>query len=75
MILNEAHNRLSPVEYHLIELLFDDHYTNFPDAPFNIEDWARLSFMEAILRGSDWHGEIDLTNPQELNNFKMYVSR
>jgi hypothetical protein len=75
VILKEAENRLPQDEYNIAKVWYDDHYNNFSNLPFNISDWAGLPFMETILRGSHWHGEIDLTNPAELRNFKKYVFR
>jgi hypothetical protein len=75
VLLKEAEKQLSPDEYNIAKIWYDDHYNNFSSMPFNISDWAGLPFMEPILRGSHWHGEIDLTNPAELRNFKKYVSR
>jgi GNAT superfamily N-acetyltransferase len=59
----------------IVQSWYDDHYNNFPDLPFKIEDWARIKAMEPILRQSNWHGEIDLTKQDELINFTRYVSR
>jgi hypothetical protein len=39
-----------------------------------MEDWGHLVFMESTLRGSDWHGEMNLTEQKELLNFKNYVT-
>jgi len=75
IILKTAESRLPLNLYKIAKGWYDDHYNNSPGTPFNISDWSGLRFMEAILRGSDWHGEIDLTNPAELRNFKKYVSR
>lgn len=74
-ILLEAKTKLSNEEYDIVQAWYDDHYNNSPDLAFNIEDWSRMRSMVPILRGSDWHGEIDLTNPNELTNFTRYVSR
>jgi hypothetical protein len=75
VILKKAERQLTVAEYKIAKSWYDDHYNNFPGTPFSISDWSGLPFMESILRGSDWHGEIDLTNPVELRNFKKYVSR
>jgi hypothetical protein len=75
IILEVAERQLPTDEYNIAKSWYEDHYNNFPGTPFNISDWSGLPFMEPILRGSDWHGEIDLTNPAELRNFKKYVSR
>ena len=74
-ILSEAKIKLRREEYDIAQAWYCNHYNNFPDLAFKIEDWARMDAMVPILRGSDWHGEIDLTNPKELINFTRYVSR
>ena len=37
--------------------------------------WAKIDFMKDILRGSDWHGEVDLKNKEQFTNFMEYVFR
>lgn len=73
-ILARAKTKLTPLEFTIIQSYYDDHYNNFPGQPFPIEYWARIRFMKDTLRASSWHGEIDLTNQQELTNFRNYVS-
>jgi len=74
-ILNLAKQKLNQSQFNLVNRLFYAYYQNDQEQnAFPIEDWARLPFMEPILRGSDRHGEIDLTDPDELLNFKNYVS-
>ena len=61
VILKSASSQLPASEYQIAKAWYDDHYNTFPNKPFNIEDWAGLTFMIPILRGSDWHGvEISL---------------
>lgn len=67
--------KLGSDELAIVQGWYDDHYHNFPDLPFKIEDWARIKAMEPVLRRSNWHGEIDLTKQDELANFNRYVSR
>lgn len=74
-ILVRAKMQLSEDNYNDAKGFYDDHYNNFKTSPFPIEIWSRLDFMEKILRGSSWHGEIDLTDQIEFANFKEYVSR
>jgi hypothetical protein len=66
---------LSPERSRIVQAYYDDHYNNFPDQSFSLENWARLSYMKAVLKDSSWHGQIDLTNESEMTNFKKYVSR
>jgi hypothetical protein len=74
-ILALAKLNLTPDRLRVIQAYYDDHYNNFPDQPFPLENWTRLSYMKPVLKGSSWHGEIDLTNESEMTNFKNYVSR
>ena len=74
-ILGKARQQLSGEELETVEGIYNDHYNNFYGQPFPIEYWARLDYMENLLRGSSWHGEIDLTNSFEFDNFNDYVSR
>ena len=73
-IPKEEKKRLPQGQFNIAKIWYDDHYNNFPGLPFNIAHWAGLPFMESILRGSHWHGEIDLTNRAELRNFKIRIS-
>jgi hypothetical protein len=76
LILKKAKQQLKTDEYQIVKAWYDDYYNNDPTGTaFNIEDWALLGYMQKILKNSDWHGEIDLTNHEELTNFKHYVSR
>lgn len=75
-ILTSAKQRLTAEQYNDAKVLYDLYYDTEPHgASFPIEDWAHLDFMEDILKldTNNWHGWIDLTNPQELLNFKNYV--
>jgi hypothetical protein len=73
-ILTRAKANLTPIQFTTIQSYYDDHYNNFPGQPFPMEYWGRMRFMKDTLRASSWHGEIDLTNQQELTNFRNYVS-
>jgi hypothetical protein len=75
-ILNSAKKNLNATQFNLVERFYGAYYDNELDGKdFPIEDWGRLSFMENILRGSSWHGELDLTNQKDFLNFKNYVTR
>ena len=77
-ILNSAQQLLTTEQYVTAKVLYDLYYNTEPNGiSFPIEDWAYLDFMENILKldTNNWHGWIDLTNLQELLNFKNYVDR
>jgi hypothetical protein len=79
IILKEAENRLAETpSLVLAKALFDDYYSNEPNGiSFPIEDWVNIPAMEPILKldTNNWHGWIDLTNTDELHNFKLNVGR
>ncbi len=61
-----------------IRTIFDAYYEkNIDGRSFPIRNWANIEAMKSILKldTNNWHGWIDLTNPQELLNFKKYVGR
>jgi len=75
-ILNSAKKNLSKSQFERVEKFYNAYYDNEPGGTsFPIEDWGRIPFMEKTLRGSDWHGELDLTNEKDFLNFKNYVTR
>lgn len=60
------------------EMIFNNYYQKNPDGDaFPIEDWANIDEMLTVLKldSNNWHGRIDLTNQEELLNFKEYVGR
>ena len=74
-ILISAKRNLNDQQFSIIERFYNAYYENEPEgAAFPMEDWGRLVFMEGTLRGSDWYGELDLTDQKELLNFKNYVA-
>ncbi|OOQ58174.1 GNAT family N-acetyltransferase [Mucilaginibacter pedocola] len=76
IILAKARQMLSPLEYSIIQRLYDGHYnSNAKNSAFAIEEWARLKFMKPVLLNSKWHGELDLTDIKELSKFRDYVTR
>jgi hypothetical protein len=61
-----------------VKAIFDAYYSQEPDGKaFPIKYWAYIEEMEPILKNTrnNWHGWIDLTNSEELRNFKANVSR
>jgi len=57
---------------------FNDYYGKEPDGmAFPIQNWVPIPGMEEVLKKADshWHGRIDLTNTQDLRNFKIYVGK
>jgi hypothetical protein len=74
VILNDAQERLTAAEFVFIRRIFDKYYIDNPDGnAFPIILWAKIDFMKEILRGSDWHGELDLKNREQFTNFMEYV--
>ena len=75
-ILNVAKYRLSNSDFQVVKKIYDFYYTKTPNGKsFPIDLWASLEYMKLILRGSDWHGELDLKNKKQFRNFMNYVSR
>jgi hypothetical protein len=76
IILQDARNRLSVNEIRPIEQIFFRYYLDHPQGTeFPMIAWSGLPGMREILRGSDWHGELDLHNPEQFRNFSNYVFR
>lgn len=75
-ILDDAYGRLKPIEFPAVKRIYDKYYTDHPGGKaFPMVLWAKLDFMKDILKGSDWIGEVDLTNKEQFSNFKNYVFR
>lgn len=75
-ILDASQKGLKPAEFGSIKRIFDKYYTDNPGGKsFPMVLWAKIDFMKDILRGSDWHGEIDLKNKEQFTNFMQYVFR
>ncbi|RYG49650.1 MAG: hypothetical protein EOO01_12270 [Chitinophagaceae bacterium] len=75
-ILTAAEKKLSGGDFAVVKSIYDTYYRNFPSGEaFPMDLWAALDFMKEVLRGSDWHGVIDLKNSEQLRNFSDYVSR
>lgn len=76
VILKSSKKTLSKQQFEIVERFYKAYYGDMPEGTgFPMEDWGRLAFMENTLKGSDWHGELDLTNQKDFNNFKDYVTR
>ena len=76
VILDDAQKRLKTAEFAPVKHIFDKYYTDNPGGKaFPIILWAKIDFMKDILRGSDWHGEVDLKNKEQFTNFMEYVFR
>ena len=77
-ILVNAARVLIPDEYIVVKAIYDGYFNDFANGPdyreFPIEAWARLTFGKKFLDGSDWEGEIDLTNIIEFTKFNNYVN-
>jgi len=75
-ILAKSFLQLDSNRFSQVKKIYDLHYLNpeTKDKPFAMQDWADLKFMEGILKNTTWHGEIDLTDQKEFDNFKEYVS-
>lgn len=75
-ILEKAHIALTEKEFNAVNRIYDNYYMKSSmGKAFPINKWAELPFMEAVLRGSHWHGTVDLKNPEQFNNFTKYVIR
>lgn len=78
-ILQSARTILAGTEeLQAVEAIFNNYYQTEPDGKaFPIEDWANIDEMLPVLKlyTNNWHGRIDLTNQEELLNFKQYVGR
>ena len=75
-ILEEARTFLIPSEFKAVEHIFTTYYTRNPNGrSFPIVLWAMLDSMKPILRGSHWHGELNLDDSGQLRNFISYVFR
>jgi GNAT superfamily N-acetyltransferase len=78
-ILKEAEVRLAgKPALNLVQAIFNEYYSNEPKGiSLPIEDWVNIPAMISVLKlpANNWHGWIDLTNPNELFNFKSNVGR
>jgi len=76
IILENARKKLSPNEMLPVEHIFSKYYQDHPEgSEFPMIAWAHLPGMKEVLRGADWHGELDLHNPEQFRNFSNYVFR
>ncbi len=75
-ILDDAQKHLKTAELTPVKHIFEKYYKDYPGGKaFPMILWAKIDFMKDILRGSDWHGEIDLRNKEQFTNFIEYVFR
>lgn len=73
-ILNDAQNKLTTFQYQAVERIYTNYYSKNPAGmAFPIVKWAELPFMKKIMRGSNWHGVMDLRNQEQFTNFISYV--
>lgn len=73
-ILGDAQNKLTPVQFWAVERIYANYYQKNPaGTAFPIVKWAELPFMKDILRGSNWHGVIDLQDREQFTNFILHV--
>jgi len=73
-ILTKASSEMHPAQFKFVKRIYDNYYGKHPDGrAFPMNKWAELPGMEQILRGSYWHGEIDLNNNELLAKFIDYV--
>lgn len=76
VILGKARIALAQNEFIAVKKIYDNYYAKSHDGKaFPINKWAELPFMESVLKGSHWHGAVDLKNPEQFNNFTRYVIR
>lgn len=74
-ILDEARKRIKPAKFKFVKRIYDNYYNHEPNGKaFPIVKWTKIEGMDAILRGSSWHGEIDLNNSELLAKFRYYVT-
>lgn len=73
-ILDNARSKLTEFQFQAIEKIYINYYSKYPAGmDFPIVKWAELPFMKKVLRGSSWHGVIDLKNQEQFANFISYV--
>jgi len=76
IILEGARKRLISSDFEFVEEIYNSYYNRNPSGTeFPMILWARLPFMKEVLAGSDWHGVVNLQNPEQFRNFKDYVFR
>ena len=74
-ILDNAERNLPVPQFKAVKRIYLNYYSKDPSGTaFPIVKWAELPFMKDILRGSDWHGVVDLTNAEQFSNFIKYIN-
>jgi len=75
-ILSFARRKLSANEFGAVQRIYTNYYTNNPTGKaFPIYKWSEFEFMKSILRGSEWHGSLNLKNQEQMLNFISYVDQ
>lgn len=76
VILEDARKKLPATDFAPVEHIFSKYYKDHPGGnAFPMILWTNLPGMKDVLRGADWHGEIDLKNSNQFSNFMSYVFR
>ena len=73
-ILAVAKLVLDPEQFNVVKRIYNNYYVKSPEGKaFPMHKWAYLPFMEQVLRGCEWHGTMNLKNPEQFSNFIRYV--
>jgi hypothetical protein len=76
IILDKARLQLTPEQFYGVKRIYDNYYSKNPSGTeFPIHRWTEIESMEKVLKGSRWHGAVDLKNQQQFSNFSNYVVR
>ena len=76
VILENAKNHLSRTDYEPVSRIFSWYYdVHSGGREFPMVLWAKMDQMIPILRGSRWHGQLDMNNSEQFSNFIDYVFR
>jgi hypothetical protein len=74
-ILDLAEKKLPPLQFKFVKRIYDNYYNNYPGGKdFPMVKWSNLPGMDVILSEREWHGKLDLNNPDVLTKFKYYVA-
>jgi len=75
VILKIAEIQLTRRQYSFVKNIFDVYYSRHEAGEaFPIFNWAALDYMKPILLGSDWHGILNLKDPEQVSKYYRYVS-
>ncbi len=76
IILNKARLHLTAEQFQGVDRIYKNYYSKNPSGTeFPIQRWTEIESMENVLKGSSWHGAVDLKNPKQFSNFRNYVVR